>query len=74
MKVWGEVFPARVRGDQSLLAPAWSQTWLISNPIYLRTNNIKKTILWSLGRTEVAAHMAEGAAECWEGERRVAQA
>lgn len=28
----GEVFPAQVRGGQSLLVPTWSQTWPIFNP------------------------------------------
>ena len=62
----GEVFPARAASDQSLQPgpkPGLSLTL-----IYLRTNNIKKNILRSLGRTDVTAQMAKGAAERWDGE------
>ena len=63
-----------MRGDQSLLVPAWSQTWLIFNSHLSQDKQYKENHFRLLGRTDVTAHMAEGAAECWEGERRVAQA
>ena len=56
--------------------PVISHSWFQPGPkpglsltlIYLRTNNIKKNILRSLGRTDVTAQMAKGAAERWDGE------